>query len=239
MKFTTRSIVFFMFLSAFCRPVRAQESMMSEVSLVYLEKLIATAKENYPRMRNFNDQVARAKVDIGRQSVSWFDFFNLSYVRQPENNVTVTNPITGAPETGSSLSPVLLNGFQFGVGINLGTLFQKPYNVRQSKIDYRIAQTNREEYVLTLEAEVKRRYYLYVQTLEVLKLQTKGLVDIQNTFRDLRAKYEKGAVTFSEYNTGLTSVSAQTQSKITAEGAFLTAKVALEEMLGKRLEEIK
>ncbi|WP_162618670.1 TolC family protein [Pedobacter yulinensis] len=213
--------------------------MMGEISLVYLEKLIATAKENYPRMKNFNDQVARAKLDIGRQSVSWLDFFNLSYVKQPQNNITVTNPITGAPESGSTLSPVLLNGFQFGVGVNIGTLFQKPYNVKQSRIDYRIAQTNREEYILTLESEVKRRYYQYIQSLEVLRIQTKGLVDIQNSFRDVRAKYEKGAATFSEYNSAMTTVSAQAQGKIAAEAAFLTAKVALEEMLGKRLEEVK
>jgi hypothetical protein len=29
----------------------AQESMMSEVSYPFLEKLIATAKENYPKMK--------------------------------------------------------------------------------------------------------------------------------------------------------------------------------------------
>jgi len=199
---------------------------MTEISNVYMEKLIATAKENYPRMKNYQIQLERARTNIGKQSVSWFDAFSFSYINQPRNNVDIVNPS-------------FLNGYQFGFTINLGSILQKPYNVKQAKQEFRIAQTDQAEYELTIEAEVKTRYYLYIQQLTLLKLQTKSLLDAQTVYTDIKNKYDRGTVTFTDYNNASLSLNGQLAGRISAEGSYLSAKVSLEELLGKRLEEVK
>lgn len=204
----------------------SQETMMNEISPVYLEKLIAVAKENYPKVKSYQTQVEMAKTNIGKQTVSWLDAFSFSYINQPRNNVDIVNPS-------------FLNGYQFGFNLNLGTLLQKPYNVKQAKQQYTVAQNDKSEYDLKIEAEVKTRYYTYIQQLILLKAQTRSLLDAQISFSDIKNKYDKGTVTFTDFNNASLSLTGQTQGKISAEGALLIAKVSLEELLGKRLEEIK
>jgi hypothetical protein len=42
--------------------------MMTDISYVFLEKLIATAKENYPRMNSFEGRIKAAKTMLGKSN---------------------------------------------------------------------------------------------------------------------------------------------------------------------------
>ena len=57
--------------------------------------------------------------------------------------------------------------------------------------------------------------------------------------RDVKIRYEKSEVTFSEYNEALLSLSSNNLAKVQAEASWLTAKAALEELLTIKLEEVK
>lgn len=148
---------------------RAQESMMSDVSYVFLEKLISTAKDNYPRMNSFENKIKDAKTKE---------------------------------------------------------------KVKQAQYDL-------DEYHLSLETEVKRRYFTYLQTLSNLRLQTKLSSDALNVSNGVKTKYEKSEVSFEQYTLSQMSYSGALQSKIAAESNFLIAKASLEELLTKKIEEIQ
>lgn len=209
-----------------CGYTRAQESMMTDISYVFLEKLIATAKENYPRMNSFEGRINVAKTTVGQEQLSWLDAFSFSYVYNPNNTIDLAEPR-------------FFNGYQVAFNFNLSSILQKPGNVKQAKESVKLAQYDLDEYHLTLETEVKRRYFSYVQALANLRLQTKTSTDALNISREIKTKYEKSETTFEQYSMSQMSYSGALQSKIAAESNFLIAKASLEELLTKKVEEVQ
>jgi outer membrane protein TolC len=207
------------------RSLKAQDSMMPEISYVFLEKLISTAKDNYPRINANKARVEIAKANISKEQVSWLDAFKFTYLYMPESIIDIQNPI-------------LFNGYQAGVALNLGTLLQKPANVKQAKFEKKIAEYDQQEYNLSIESAVKQRYFVYLQHLNSLKLQSKLVADIQNLSREMRSKYEKSEISFELYSQSQNSLSSAIQNKIVIESNFLSAKAQLEELLTKKLEEV-
>lgn len=204
----------------------AQQSMISDISYPFLEKLINTAKENYPRMKYFEGRASVAQNNITKQKLSWFDSFSFSYVYQPNNTLNIVNPN-------------FFNGYQLGVFLNLGTLLRTPFNVKQAKEELKISQSELSEYQLNIEAEVKKRYFTYIQTVNVMKVENQAFLDAQSLLKDVRYRYEKSEVPLEDYNQALIMVSSHNKSKLQAESELLIAKSSLEELLGTKLEEIK
>jgi len=206
--------------------VKSQETMMTDVSYVFLEKLIATAKENYPRMYGFEGRIKLAKTTVGQEQLSWLDAFAFSYIYNPNNTLDLA-------------VPRFFSGYQVAFNFNLSALLQKPGNVKLAKESVKLAQTDLDEYHLTLETEVKRRYFTYVQSLSNLRLQTKLSSDAFNVSNDIKTRYEKSEISFEQYTLSQMAYSGALQSKIAAESNFLISKASLEELLTKKIEEIR
>ena len=207
------------------REIKAQESMIPELSYPFLEKLIFTAKQNYPLMKANLRRVNFANYNLQKAKLSWFDFFTLSAFYSPSTSVTLTN--------------ATLTGVQIGLFINFSNIIQKPTVIRQSREELAIAQLTAEQYSITLETDVKNRYFRYMQTLSVLKVQNQNAIDIEALYKQLKFKYERGEETLENFTKVMIQNADQRQKIIDAESAVLIAKNALEELVGKKLEEIK
>lgn len=211
--------------------LKAQEnSVLAEYSPLYLEKLIATAKENYPRLKSFDSQVNSAKADLSTVKASWLDPFSFQYVTR--SNQTNTNAV-------NLTTADILSGYQFGVSINPGSLLQKPSQVKKAKELIKVAEANLAEYHLQLESEVKRRYFLYLQNKKSLTTTTNALLDAESNLKNLRIKYERAEVPFEQYNVASVAFNDAALNKIQVEAGLLMAKAALEELTVRKLEEIK
>ena len=223
-------LLVFMFTHFQVQQAVAQESILSDVSYLYLEKLVAAAKENYPRVKSLNSQVAIAKSNVSAAKISWLDPFSFQYVaRSNETNTNVVN-ITTAD---------VLTGYQFGVSFNPGSLFSKPSAVHKAKEQVKMALSDQAEYFLTLETMVKSRYILYLQYQRSLVPVNNAFNDAENNLKVIRNKYQKGEATFLEFNSASTAYSQAYQTKLQTEASYLTAKVSLEELTVKPLENIK
>ena len=223
-------LLVFMFTHSQVQQAVAQESILSDVSYLYLEKLVAAAKENYPRVKSFNSQVAIAKSNVSAAKISWLDPFSFQYVaRSNETNTNVVN-ITTAD---------ILTGYQFGVSFNPGSLLSKPSAVHKAKEQVKMALSDQAEYFLTLETMVKSRYILYLQYQRSLVPVNNAFKDAESNLKVIRNKYEKGEATFLEFNSASTAYSQAYQTKLQTEASYLTAKVSLEELTVKPLENIK
>lgn len=218
-------VVFLMCLSV---NVYAQESIIGEIKYADLERYIALAKENYPKTKAFNETITKSKNDLSITALSYLDIFNASYFYRPENK-SVLDPI----------NPYNVNGFQFGINLNLGNFLQKPFNARKAKSDFKIAQYQAKEYELALEVEVKKRYYNYIQQISQLKIYTISMQDNKNTADNLRRKFEKGELSLDTYNQSRINLTSATTSKIQTEVDLLSAKDALEEIIGMKLSDVK
>lgn len=208
----------------------AQESLLNQVSELYLNKLIATAKENYPRIKTFTSQVASAKSDLTGVKTSWLEPFSFQYVARSNNSQANLVDVT---------TQDILTGYQFGISINPGSLISKPSQIKRAKEQLKIAEYNQQEYNLTLETEVKQRYFSYLQAQKSLKPVNDSYLDAESNFKAIKLAYQKAEVTLQEYNSGSTAFSQAYAAKLQAEVNFMSAKASLEELTVKKLEEIK
>lgn len=85
--------------------------MVTEVNYSLLEKLISTAKENYPRVKSYQNRINIAKSNITQSQLSWLDAVRFSYVYQPNNTLDIVNPN-------------FFNGYQIGLTLNLGSILK-------------------------------------------------------------------------------------------------------------------
>lgn len=205
--------------------MQAQESMIPELSYPFLEKLIFTAKQNYPLMKANLRRVNFANYNLQKAKLSWFDFFSLSAFYSPTRSVTLTN--------------TAFTGAQIGLFINFSNIIQKPAVIKQSREELAIAQLTAEQYSITLETDVKNRYFRYMQALSLLKVQNQNAIDIESLYKLLKFKYERGEETLENFTRVMVQNSDVKQKVIDAESAVLIAKNSLEELVGRKIEEIK
>jgi hypothetical protein len=57
----------------------------------------------------------------------------------------------------------VLSGYQLGFFVNIGAILQKPSLIKQAKGELAIAQFDKESFDLNMEAEIKKRYFTYIQ----------------------------------------------------------------------------
>lgn len=208
------------------KPARAQETMLTEVSYTYLDTLIKIAKQNYPKIKVFDKKVTIAEKNVGRTRVSWLDAINVSYLYNPNNTFNIA-------------TPTFFSGFQTGITLNVGLLLQKPYLIKIAKNELDISRYEREEYNLNIEALVKERYFLYIQHQTILKARMQNAQDAESILKAARYRFEKGEETLQNFNIALMALSTQNQGKIEAEAQLLIAKAYLEEIIGKKLENMQ
>ena len=207
----------------------AQVTIIPELSDNYVQKLIDTAKANYPKVKTYQYRINIAKNTIAKSRLSILESVTVSYVYQP-GEVTV-NPVN--PSTS------YFKGLQAGVFLNVGSLFEKPFLVNQSKQELLIAKNEQIDYLQSLTTEVKKRYYTYILRVGELKLQTGALQVSEAALKDIKYKFEKGEETFDSYNKIQTDYTNHQASKIQSEANLFLAKAELEELLGTKLENVK
>ncbi|MGY0037957.1 TolC family protein [Pedobacter sp. NJ-S-72] len=177
-------------------------TIIGEVNYGLLEKYIQAAKEYFPRKKIYEAKVEGAKTAIPMNAVSYLDIFNASYFYRPGEN-TVLN----------AANPYSVNGFQFGVNINLGNFLQKPYLGKKARAEYKVAKLESQEYDTTLAIEVKKRYYNYVQQISQLKINTQSVQDNKNVADNLKYKFEKGELSLDVYNQSRINLASAKYSK--------------------------
>jgi outer membrane protein TolC len=215
-----------LFILTFAGNIYAQQTIFQDLSYPYLEKLIAAAKRNYPQVKVLQDQVTIAKGTFHQSSFGWLDAFSASYIYSPQSSINLT-------------SPTIFKGYQLVATVNLGMLFERPYTIHNARVAVKIAEENQEQYFLTIEAQVKRFYFAYLEAQADLRNKVNAVQDATTAVNQLKHTFDKGETTFQVYNEALTNLYNQTSFRLQAELAVFTAKTNLEELLGTKLESIK
>jgi outer membrane protein TolC len=202
----------------------AQESMMKDINYELLDRLVKHARDNYPRIQANLHRIKMAQANVTKAHLSYFDIFTFSYLNSPNNSTTIVNP-------------TLLNGYQYGVFANVGSIAQKPAAVRVAREEKKALLCENEAYKQNIEMEVRKRYLLYVQHLSTLRSRTTALIDAESALKEVKYRFEKGEETFDNYNKALVVIEDHHQKVIESEGSMLVAKTELEEFLGAKLED--
>jgi outer membrane protein TolC len=221
-------VTLFICKTGYSQAAATRASIITELSNINLQRLIDTAIANYPRVQYFKHRVDAASSNVSKNKAGWLDAFTVSYVYQP--GVVTVNPVN---PSGS-----YFKGMQLGVFFNVGNLLARPSIIKQSKQEMMAVQSERDEYLLILTTEVKKRFYLYVQRVGELKLQVRAAEDAETYLKDVKFKFEKGEETFDSYSKVLIQLTEHHQTLVQAEASLFTAKADLEELIGTKLENI-
>jgi outer membrane protein TolC len=220
------TLVCFLLLSLSFRAA-GQESILAKANdTVMIKKLVQLAQDNYPRIKWHDTQIRIAELNVKRSKLSWFDVLSFSYFRTQNIGGTIHNNY-------------LLNGYQYGLSVNIGQLLQKPGNVKTAKQGLVLAILEKDQYDLSLIKEVKQKYYVYILQLSNLKIVSGAALDAQNNLKSIGYKFEKGEETFESYNQALITSGLQSQQRIQAEANLMLAKAELEELIGTRIEYVR
>jgi len=206
----------------------AQESIIAEIKYADLEKYIDLAKQNFPRRKMFSERAAGIKTQLTVASLSYLDLFSASYFYRPQGKIAI-DPI----------NPYIVNGYQFGISLNLANFISKPFMVKKAKSDYKIALLEEKEYETQLVNEVKSKYYDYIQSISLLKISSQMASDNKGVAESLRSRFEKGEITLDAYNQSRINQFSAYQAKIAAEATYLKSKDILEEIIGTKLTDVK
>ncbi|NCX95604.1 MAG: hypothetical protein EBX41_04190 [Chitinophagia bacterium] len=216
--------------------LQAQQTMMTEVSIPYMEKLVAYAKANYPRVQALEHKLKATKYAYSRSKLAWAEVIGFNYLYSPSNTVTIDSAST---KTYALVSSRTLTGYQLGINANLGSLLGKMGTTKILKEEMYIAELDIDEYFIKLESEVKQRYYNYVVRTVILSHKSKAEIEAESLSKQIKYKFEKGEETLENYSKVMTNYYAAVQTKLEAEGDVMRAKCALEEVIGVKLEQIK
>lgn len=202
--------------------------MFQDLSYPFLEKLIAAAKQNYPQAKILKEQTNIARSTFHQSNFTWLDAFSASYIYSPQGQTAT-----------SATNPIIFNGLQLVATVSLGSLFERPYTIHNARESVKIAEDTQAQYDLTLEAQVKRFYFAYIEAQADLRSRVNAVLDATTAVDQLKHTFEKGEVSFSIYNEALTNLYNQNSFRVQAELNVFTAKTNLEELLGAKLESIK
>jgi len=223
-----KTICLSLFILTFATNIYAQETIFQDLSYPYLEKLIATAKNNYPQVKVLREQVNIARSTFHQSNFGWLDAFSASYIYSPQS-----------PTTTSATNPIIFNGLQLVATVSLGSLFERPYTIHNAREAVKVAEAQQEEYFLTIEAQVKRFYFAYLEAQADLRNKVNAVQDATTAVNQLKHTFNKGETSFQVYNEALTNLYNQNSFRLQSELAVFTAKTNLEELLGAKLESIK
>lgn len=224
-KLTLISFIAFIIISSKANAQENQVTIFDDISYVFVEKLVAIAKENYPRVKVHNSHIKDRETALSQAKISWLSPLSLSYVYSPSTTLNLENP-------------TFFSGYQIGFNLNLNSILQNPGNIKRAKEELKIVNLEKEEYLLELTTEVKTRYYTYIKSFKALKIITQSYVDAQNGHSMSKYKFEKGETSLGEYTDASSRYATLTQTKLEAEVNLLVAKASLEELLGVKLEAI-
>lgn len=222
-KYTVFGLLFFLIQNA-----RAQESLSRDLDYAYLDKLIAISKANYPKIKMYQAHINAAETGVKKAKLSYFDIFNFSYLYNPKRNDAPT-----------AISPSFPFTYQFGFFVNIGAILQKPALVKQAKSELASAEYDKQSFDLNMEAEVKKRYFTYIQKKAIYRVRSNASLDVESMLENVKKRFEMGQETLEKYNQALIMQTDHMQNLLNTESEVYIAKSSLEELLGQKLEDIK
>lgn len=191
------------------------------------EKLVALALQNSDK--KISDlQVKAAKDHIGLAKAEWI---NTIFASSYWNEFSINPP---AKDQFNFYYPK----YNFGISIPLGIFITVPKHVKIAKAEYHIAQEQQKLKVLNIRSQVLTKYEDYLMYQKQLTIQSMLTDNEYNTLVQAKTKFSSGEIDVNEYNMEMEKYNNQLSKKISLEHNLAIAKLALEEIIGKKLEEV-
>ncbi|MEL7020014.1 MAG: TolC family protein [Bacteroidota bacterium] len=202
---------------------------LEERALTYKDLLVQLAWLNAPRKKMLEHQQSAANEDVNLAKKAWTDLLRANVGIVPGggrgDTVQVDNVVLFQPR------------LSFGATVDLGFLFTTKNEVNKAKALARVLDWEINEQKLEIRAETEKRYEEYLLTFEVLKARQKAEIDAEAVYQYFSELFKNGDGEFEDFNRASESYHNAVEGTLNARAEVQIAKIALEEMIGIRLEE--
>ena len=193
------------------------------------EKLVQLAWQNNPTNQELISKSKAAKYEVDLAKWSWLRTISAS----GNLNEYTIDP----PERNNNFQPFFPR-YNFGVTVSLGTIFLTPIETRAARSTYQATESQINQQKIALRAEVLMRYQNYLMNQKLFEVQNEVTEDEYSEFLLMEQDFKAGDVTLQDYKKSLKAYNQELTQRIKVERDLRVAQIALEEMIGVRLEDV-
>lgn len=201
---------------------------VSDIS--FEEKLVRLAWQNNPANQILDYQTNISDIEVKQARWSWLDDWRL----QGNLNEFTLNENADVGNRAQFFPKYNVTGM-----IRLSYFVDIPLEVKKKKQEVLISKSNINMQKLAIRAEVLTRYQTYLMNRELLKIQTEIVEDLYASLSLAEQKFKNGEITLTAYNIEQDRYNNQRVKQINAQGDFNISKIAVEEMIGVKLEDVQ
>ena len=203
------------------------------VDITFPERLVQLAWQNYAVNRAFEIDVLSTEKSIKLASMAWWELLTVQLninARTIENIGDFTLPETNDNQ--------FFPWYNVGINISPSKFFTTPANVQLAKFEHEKSLEALNAQKLRVRAETLTRYELYKHRLEVVKAVSENFEVVNSGYILMRERFNKGEATLSDFNAANQARIDAMTGKFSSEMQFNIGKIALEEMIGLKLEDV-
>ncbi|MBL6448907.1 TolC family protein [Fulvivirga sp. 29W222] len=194
------------------------------------EKLVRLAWQNNPANKILDYQANISNIEVKQARWSWLDDWRV----QGNLNEFTINDNADVGDRAQFYPKYNVTGM-----IRLSYFVDIPLEVKKKKQEVLISKSNTNLQKLAIRAEVLTRYQTYLMNRELLKIQTEIVEDLYASLSLAEQQFKNGEITLNAYNIQQDRYNNQRVKQINAQGDFNISKIAIEEMIGMRLEDVQ
>jgi outer membrane protein TolC len=200
-------------------------------NLEFEEKLVQLAWKNHPSNQLLYNNLQIAKHDTKIASSEW-----LNTIRITGNLNEFTIDQSGDPaDNRAQFFPRYNFGLQIPLGIFSGTSNQ----VKKGRQLEQVAQHTLDAQKLAVRSQVLTTYNTYLMYREIFNLRSQELEEATASFVLLEQRFKSGEEKYDRYSAGLSTLNKVKIDRVMAQTDYSNSKLALEELIGLKLEDVK
>lgn len=199
-------------------------------NIEFEEKLVQLAWKNHPANKQLYNQLSASQYETKIASAEWLNTIRLSG-NLNEFNIPGASDVNGRSQ--------FFPRYNIGAMIPLGIFKSTPNQVKHNRELEQVAMHNINSQKLAVRADVLKTYNEFLMYKEIFTLRSQELEQATASFVLLEQRFKAGEEQYEKYNQGLTLLNRVKIDRVQAQTTYLNSKLALEEFIGVKLEDVK
>lgn len=199
------------------------------INISFEERLVQLAWKNHPSNQRVLENVTISKYHLKEERASW------------TNDIFVTgnvNEFTLNPNSDVLNRAQFFPKYNIGARLNLGTFILTPLRVKSARSQLYSSEHLVKEKKLEVRSTVLSSLEKFKESYKVLKLRKQLLEDVLLVYQDVEKQFQQGKVGIDVYQTASQAYSLRAESVIFAQSSLNQNKLAVEELIGLKLEDV-
>lgn len=129
--------------------------------------------------------------------------------------------------------------WQIGAGVNFGDLLNRKHKIKIAESQKKMSESELNLTKQKIKAEILKRYQEYLLSIEILKVRLQSLDAAESNKTQISSLFSINKASFQDYNEALKTYVDALENKIKSETEVKIRKLAMEELLGVKWDNVE